>query len=365
MRRFLTAPVRASVAVAVVTVLALSACTEGASPGSTGGAPSIANSSGANLPDPKTIAGPSTAGSVPEVVPLDGVSTPRLPVKVTDHRGRPVTVTDASRILALDIYGTLADTVIALGLGDRIVGRGSSTTAASLASLPVVTENGHQLNAEAILRLRPTVVLTDTSIGPLAVQQQLAAAKVPVVFFDPQRTLASTGALIRAVADALGVDESGARLSARVDAEVAAGQAKIAAMAPGDASRRLRMVFLYVRGTAGVFFVMGAGSGASELIAGLHGIDVAAEAGLKGIKPANGEALLATNPDLILVMTDGLKSTGGVDGLLARPGVGQTTAGRAKRVVDMADGQVLSFGPGSAAVLLSLARAVYDPAGAH
>ena len=64
--------------------------------------------------------------------------------------------------------------------------------------------------------------------------------------------------------------------------------------------------------------------------------------------------------DLILVMTDGLASVGGVDGLLAsKPAVALTNAGKHRRLVDMADGQILSFGPQTPAVLDALARTIY------
>ena len=46
---------------------------------------------------------------------------------ITDFSGESVTVSDVSRVLALDSYGTLATTVYALGLGERLVGRDVST----------------------------------------------------------------------------------------------------------------------------------------------------------------------------------------------------------------------------------------------
>jgi iron complex transport system substrate-binding protein len=80
------------------------------------------------------------------------------------------------------------------------------------------------------------------------------------------------------------------------------------------------------------------------------------------MKPMTDEALVAADPDLVLVMTDGLASAGGVDGLLAsKPALALTTAGQNRRFVDMADGVVLGFGPRSASVLDALARAVYAP----
>lgn len=349
---------------AVVAVVAtLSGCgTTAATSASTPAASSThtARDARAGLADPRTITGPSTAGPVAEVVPITTKPKPKLPVTVQDASGTKVTIADTSRILALDVYGTLAETVVGLGLGDKLVGRGASNTLGVMRKLPLVTQNGHELNGEAILALHPTLVLTDTTLGPRDVQDQLRASGVPVVFFDAERSIATIGAQIETVAHAVGLDAEGKKLSARVAVDLAAAKKTIAELAPtGD--DRLRAAVLYVRGRAGVFFLFGRGMGADDLIDALGAVDVATEAGITGAKPANSEALLATNPDVFIMMTDGLASTGGVDGLLQRPGVADTAAGQHRRIVDMNDGQLLSFGPTTPAVLLSLADALYRP----
>ena len=70
-----------------------------------------------------------------------------------------------------------------------------------------------------------------------------------------------------------------------------------------------------------------------------------AAAELTDFKPLTPEALLTTNPDVILMFDSGLQSLGGVDGLLKVEGIAATNAGKNKKVVSM-DGQLLSgFGP--------------------
>lgn len=309
--------------------------------------------------NPKELTGPSTAASVPDVLPIDNPQMPQLPVTITDHQGTEVTVSSADRILALDIYGTLAQTVVALGLGDRLVGRVTSSTETSLANLPLVTENGHDINAEAVLSLAPTVVLMDTTNGPLEITDQLRSAGITVVHFDPSRSLEGIVPQIHKVAEALGVPESGKTLATRVEAEIASALATIKQVSPSKEEDKVRMAFLYVRGTAGVFFILGDGSGADDLISALGGYDVASADGASGTIPATSEALVRVNPDMIITMSGGVESTGGFEGFMARPGLTETTAGQKQRIVSMADGQVLSYGPNSAAVLLSLATAVY------
>jgi iron complex transport system substrate-binding protein len=180
------------------------------------------------------------------------------------------------------------------------------------------------------------------------------------VFVERTPSFAGAAQLARDVGAALGVAEGGEALGERIEAEVQAKAAEIAAIAPASPADRVRMLFLYLRGGSGLYYLFGEESGADELIRGLAGVDVAGEIGWSGMKPMTDEALIAADPDLVLVMTDGLASAGGVDGLLAsKPALALTTAGQHRRIVDMADGVVLGFGPRTADVLDALARAIY------
>lgn len=297
------------------------------------------------------------------IAAVDDTTPPELPVTVTDAEGRSVEITDVSRILPVDISGSIASTVFALGLGDKVVGRDVATAFDGTEHLPVVTKAGHTLNAEAILELAPTVMLTDTSIGPKEVRQQLRDAGVAVVVLSDERRLDTADDLIREIATALGVPSRGAALIAQLDADIAAAQAEIAQVAPEAEGDRARLLFLYARGAANVYYIFGHDSGADSLIEAVGGIDVASEIGWEGTKPMTAEALVAAQPDVLVMMTDGLESVGGVEGLIARvPAVAQTPAGRNGRVIDMDDTEILSFGPRSAEIIRAMARALYAPA---
>jgi iron complex transport system substrate-binding protein len=317
----------------------------------------VATSADGNRETPSALAlsGPATARLADEDVhPIVADPSPSLPVTVRSFDGVDVRVSSVDRIVAVDLYGTLGEIVFSLGLGDRMVGRDSSTGFPSAADVPVVTAGGHDLNAEAILDLNPTVVLTDTSIGPPEVQQQLREAGIPVVFFDPARTLDGVPGHIRAVAAALGVADAGATLVSSVEAEIASARE----LAPSESPPRL--TFLYVRGSAGVYLMAGPGSGADAMIEAVGAVDVGTDIGLdKPFVPITSEGLLNAQPDVILVMTEGLESVGGVDGLLRIPGVAQTPAGQSRRIVDVADTDLLSFGPRVGRMITALARVLY------
>jgi iron complex transport system substrate-binding protein len=318
------------------------------------------------LDDPRAFEGPSTA-VLPDagIDPIDPRPEQLLPASVVSHDNggdREVVVDDTSRVLGVDLAGSIAATIQGLGFGDALVGRDVSTTFPGSGDLPVVTTGGHTINAEAVLALRPTLVITDGTIGPRDVLEQLREAGVDVVFVESEPSFAGAEELARQVAAALGVPEGGDRLAASIRESVEEKVAEIAAIAPASAAQRVRVLFLYLRGGAGVYYLFGEESGADELIRGLSAVDVAAEIGWTGMRPMTDEALVAADPDLVLVMTDGLASAGGVDGLLAsHPALALTAAGQHRRFVDMADGVVLGFGPRSADVLDALARAVYAP----
>ncbi|WP_300682291.1 ABC transporter substrate-binding protein [Nocardioides sp.] len=356
--------VRLALVGVVAAAVTLAGC--GAGAGSQHGAAdsdSVALADATLLANPKDYQGAVHAGlGEQRIDPIATAPTPTLPVTVTDAQGTKVTVKDTSRILALDLYGTLAQTVFNLGLGDSVVGRDLSTQFAEAAKLPLVTGQGHDLVAEKILELNPSVILTDTSLGPWDVILQMRDAGIPVVVLDSHRSLDNVSSLTQTVAKALGVPAEGAKLAARTAAEVKATTAEIAAIAPTAVQDKLRTVFLYVRGQSGVYYMFGEGSGADSLITALGGYDVAGEIKWSGMKPVTDEGLVSAQPELILMMSNGLDSVGGVDGLLERlPAIAQTPAGKNRRIVDMSDSSILGYGPRTAEVLNSLAVAIYAP----
>lgn len=318
------------------------------------------------LDDPRAYVGESTA-MLPDarIAPVLDAPVASLPATVTSRDAAgdiTVEISDASRVVAMDIAGSVAATVWGLGFGDTLVGIDQSVTFAGVEDLAVVTSGGHTVNAEAIIALEPSVVITDGSVGPRDVVEQLRDVGIAVIFVENDASFEGAQELARQVSAVYGAAEAGEALADRIGQEVEHKMAEIAQIAPQQESDRLRMAFLYLRGSAGVYYLFGEESGADRLIEALGGVDVAGELGWEGMKPLTDEAMVAADPDLILVMTDGIASVGGVDGLLQeKPAVALTHAGQHRRFVDMADGQILSFGPRSASVLDALARAIYAP----
>ncbi|MEW2423097.1 heme/hemin ABC transporter substrate-binding protein [Streptomyces nigra] len=329
-------PLRTRLTGALLTVLALTAAT---ACGGSNAAPSAKRPAAATR-------------TADRVEPLSGTPAPRLPVTVTSADGRKVRVAEAKRVVPLS--GSLSEIVFTLGLGDRVVARDVTATFAQAAKLPLVTR-GHDVSAESVLSLRPDLVVAEESSGPAEAMDQIRAAGVPVLVVAPAQGLADVAPRIRAVAGALGVAEAGERLVERSEDRIAAVRKQV----PRQGTEP-RVAFLYLRGSASVYLIGGRRSGATSLIEAAGAVDAGAESGLtKDFTAITDEALAKAAPDAILVMRKGLDSVGGVDGLVALPGVAQTPAGMDRRIVSVEDGVLLSYGPRTDQVLKSVVAQLY------
>ncbi|WCD86161.1 Hemin-binding periplasmic protein HmuT [Streptomyces xanthophaeus] len=300
---------------------------------------------------------PARAASAPDrVEPLEPAPSPVLPVTVASDDGTPVTVGSADRVVPLT--GSLNEIVHTLGLGRQVVARDITATFEQAAQLPVVTR-GHDVSAESVLSLRPTLVLAETTTGPAEAIQQIRDAGIPVLVVSPAKTLEDVPKRIAAVAASLGVKEAGEQLNRRTADRIAAARKDI----PAATGTKPRVAFLYLRGTASVYLLGGSDSGAASLLEAAGAVDTGKESGLgKDFTPITSEALAAAAPDAILVMSKGLESVGGVDGLVKIPGVAQTPAGMDRRVVSVDDGVLLNYGPRTDQVLTSLITQLYGKA---
>lgn len=241
----------------------------------------------------------------------------------------PATEIKTNRIVSLN--GAITETLASMDASGNIVGKDvTSTFPADLKA----TNLGHvrSITAESILALKPTVVFgTTKDINP-NLNEQLKSANVSLVLIDQEYTVDGTKKLITDVATTLKKDNFQPLLDNI--------SSKIATVKPF--AKKPKVLFIYARG-AGNLMVAGKETPLHSMIE-LAGAENAAAA-LTDFKPLTPEALLTTNPDVILMFDSGLKSLGGVEGLVKVEGIAATNAGKNKKVVTM-DGQLLSgFGP--------------------
>lgn len=251
-----------------------------------------------------------------------------------------------NRVIAL--ANGSAEIISALGLKKLLVGRDIASTDADLSSVSVVT-SGHQLIPEKIISLNPDLVIIDKSTGPQVAIAALRSAGIKVVQTPEAWTLADIEPKVTAIAAAIGVPEDGAKLSKTIAA---------ASLPAANLKSGTRVAFLYLRGGSAIYLIGGKGSGADSLLSAIGAVDVGAQKLKNSFNAMTSEALISLNPEVLLVMTKGLESTGGVTGLFALPGIAQTDAGKNKRIVSVDDSLLLSFGPRTADLLAQLQIAI-------
>ncbi len=281
-------------------------------------------------------------------LPIIGKPNSKLPVTVESADKKSVTISDTSRIIVLN--DAIAEIVISLGFLKNIIGRDATTTLEILKPIPSVS-SGHDVSAESVLSLKPTLVIGDTRSGPPEAIQQLRGAGLAILLAPEVWQLSEIAPRITLIAKALGVDDSGKKLLSETKLKIdeALNQATAKKINP-------RVAFLYVRGTASVFLLGGEGSGADEMIAAAGGIDVGTSMGLSTFTPLTTEAIVKANPEIIIVLSLGLKSVGGIDGLLALPGIAQTPATKTRAVIAIDDDLLFSFGPRTGTLIVKLAQ---------
>ena len=254
----------------------------------------------------------------------------------------PLTV---SRVVVL--ANGVAEIIQSLNAQSIIVGRDISSAEDSLSEIPIVT-SGHQVLPEKVLALKPDLVLIDASTGPKAAIETIKSAGITVIETPESWSLKDLPIKVRAVGRAIGAQNQAEELVKQLNISLDASMVK----------NSPRVAFLYLRGTSSVYLIGGAGSGADSLLTAIGAIDVGAQTLDRPFNTLTAESLAELNPDVILVMSKGLESVGGIDGLLKLPGVAQTRAGKNSAVIDVDDSLLLSFGPRTPSLVDALARAL-------
>lgn len=241
-----------------------------------------------------------------------------------------------------------AEIIASLGYLNILVGRDIASTSNELKGVPIATA-GHQVVAEKILEINPDVVLIDNTTGPATALEVIQRAGIKVTLIAEAWTLTDIAKKIVAIGEVIGAQSAAVQLVQKLNS---------ALQASGKDHPGVRVAFLYLRGGSAIYLLGGQGSGADSLIEHLGAIDVGAQKFKDPFSPITSEALIAANPEIILVMSKGLESVGGIDGLISLPGISQTPAGKNRAVIAVDDSLLLSFGPRTPDLLRQLSGAI-------
>jgi len=207
------------------------------------------------------------------------------------------------------------------------------------------------LTAEGVLSLNPSLILASESAGPETVVEQIRSTNTQFLKLPSNETV--KGAIQRI--KQLGVIFERQKRAEELIVDIQK-KLHLAETIKTTISDPKKVLFIYARGPNNLS-VAGKNTSA-ETIINLAGA-INAFQSFEGYKPLNAEALVAANPDVILMMKSGLSSLGGVDGLLKAPGVSMTTAAKNKKIYTMEGNYLLGFGPRLGDAVLDLMDKLY------
>lgn len=257
----------------------------------------------------------------------------------------------------VSVGGALTETLYLLGAQADLVGVDTTSMFPEAARRLPSVGYARTLSAEGVLSLRPTLIVATQEAGPPAVLRQLEAARVPTAVLDADHRVEGVWARTQRLADLCGRAEAGRALVSELQRAWAQAQEQLAARSAAAGGKPAPRVLFVLSHSMAQVRVSGTGTAADAMIR-LAGAQNAL-ATFEGYKPLTPEAAIAAAPDVILVTEQGLQAAGGTDGLLKAPGLAQTPAGRARRVVALEALLLLGFGPRLPQAVAALAQGLH------
>lgn len=272
---------------------------------------------------------------------------------------KEVVSSDTMRIVSLN--GTITELLYEIGAEKGLVG--VDVTSTYPAATSGLTNLGHirHLNIEAVLALKPTLVLIDSLGAENPALEQIKAAGVRIETVAIEQNLEGAYKAASQLKKLLNNDFSLAKLRTKIDTNKLA----IEKFLEGK-TKKPSVLFIYARGSQ-MLMVAGKNTFAEQMITLAGGEHIGVD--FESFKPLTPEALLAYKPEAILMFDSGLASMKpededktALESLLEVKGMEVTPAAKDKRIITM-DGLYLSgFGPRASDAVLELSKKIYKEA---
>lgn len=263
--------------------------------------------------------------------------------------GLPAQAANARRIVS--VGGALTEIVFALQASAELVGVDTTSLYPESAQKLPSVGYARALSVEGVLALAPTQVIATEDAGPPAVLRQLSASGIAVTVLAANHRFEGLLERIKRVGELTGRVMQATAMQQALQQEWVRTRAQVFQRTAKPA----RVLFVLAH-TPNQIMVAGTETSAQAMLdyAGASN----AISGFSGYKPLTPEAVIAAQPDVVLLTDQGLKAAGGVDGILKLPGLEQTPAGRKRRVISLEAMFLLGFGPRLPAAVAALETAI-------
>jgi iron complex transport system substrate-binding protein len=246
----------------------------------------------------------------------------------------------------------ITETVCALGDCSKIVA--SDRTSLYPTEIQKLPSIGYRtsISAEGIISLKPTLFIVEEDYVKAEVIEQIKSVGIKVVAIERTFSFEGTSNMIEKIATTLNRSEEGKKLIAKIENELS--EAKKIVSQSGTTPRVL-CVFNRDKSALNI-----AGTQTFSEILKYAGA-IPAVTGVAGYKPLSTETLITSKADFILMFENGVQALGGVEGVLAIPGVQQLPAGKKKQIIAMDGIKLSNFGPRLGEAVKELATQLHSP----
>lgn len=269
------------------------------------------------------------------------------PIEVTDDAGvKFVLQKPAARVISLAPSNT--ETVFALDAQAQLVGVTTfcdyPEAAKSIAKVGTFSEP----STEAIVALKPDLVLVPGGKVQTDVQEELKRLNVPIFVVSPEN-LDELLADIEKVGKLLGKNDEAARLVESMNKDIQTVQSKVASLPT-------KTVFFEIYSAP--LMTAGKGTLIDEIVTRAGGVNIGSQAG-EGYPQFSEEALLKENPEVYIAVQGAQSDPGAIS---SRPGYSTLTAVAKDQVFIIDDNLVVRDGPRITQGLVKVAEFIHPEA---
>jgi iron complex transport system substrate-binding protein len=249
---------------------------------------------------------------------------------------RPVVSSSTMRLIS--IGGALTEIIYLLKADTELVGVDTTSIYPTAATRLPNVGYARSLSSEGILALRPTQLIATEDAGPPIVLRQIGDAGIPVSMLPSGHQFIDVINRVRTIGRLVHKTDAAEVLASRLLLEWKNAQERVA----NSKINNTRVLFILSQNPSQLM-VGGEKTSADAMIAYAGARN--AIFGVSGFKPLTPEAVIAANPDVILLTDQGMKAVGGISGVLRFPGVKQTRAGKEQNIISLEAMYLLGFGP--------------------
>lgn len=243
----------------------------------------------------------------------------------------------------VSLGGSVSEIIYELGFLDSLIAiDDSSYYPPTLKDLPSVGYY-RSLSLEGLISLQPDVILASEKSGPPQVLKRVADLGINVQQISDASSIESLYLRIKQIADILAVPDRGEVLTQEIRKNLKTAQT--------ITNNKLKALVLLNR--TGQFMAAGNDTTANEILK-LAGLENAL-ANKSGYKTISTEGIAAIAPELIII-TSGSLGDASIKEFMAQPGIANTPAAKANRIIAIDDLLILGLGPRTPQAIASLKK---------